>query len=653
MNRHRVTAVGQPGPRAMSPLSADVLPPRTISCVVDPDRVLTKGVATTQGGWLAIQVGRTPSRRKDRRLAQLRPRLERVEDRCLLSTITVDTAVDEDDHTDDTLSFREALEVSNGDIAVSSLSPSAQAQVSGPLSSPNTIDFDIPGTGPFTINLQPNQTLLYVRVPTIIDGYSQPGASPNTLALGDNAKLMIEVSGLDLGIYGGNSRVSGLVIDGGGIQITTKGSNAITGNFIGTDVSGTTVPGNTSRVEIDYSDVFQSGEHYLANLNTIGGTTPGDRNVISGGVIVQSYQTDNLGKGNLIQGNYIGIDATGTKAQSNAGAGIFADDPFETIGGTTSGAGNLVSGNSGGGIIAGSNALIQGNLVGTDATGSVALGNGNTGYAISAGFSSTIGGANAGNVVAGFQGDTAVSVGSQLDKPGVLIQDNFIGTDASGTKPLGNGFIGLALDTRSGEGPELTGRSGDAIIGNVVSSNQGDGIVIDGFLPNDVIQGNFIGTDPTGTIDLGNGQDGIDIQSANGTSGAPALIGGSAAGARNVIAFNGFEGITTPPGAGIEINRNSIFSNTYLGIDVAGYDPILGTGQAPPSLSFLPGANGTVTLSGTLQAPADTEFHIQIFANDPVSPPLVAQGKTFVEDIAVTTDPNGLASFSLLDLNQA
>ena len=167
----------------------------------------------------------------------------------------------------------------------------------------------------------------------------------------------------------------------------------------------------------------------------------------------------------------------------------------------------------------------------------------------------------------------------------VTIQDNFIGTDVSGTKPLGNLTTGLYVSGGHNQG-------GDVIVGNVISSNKGDGIDILGDMLNDLIQGNFIGTDPTGTIDLGNGKYGIRAEKGDaGYRGGPAnaLIGGSAAGARNVIAFDGTPGIAVYDNDGIRISRNSIFSDGsslayevgFGGIEV-GHD-IFVNGPAPRS----------------------------------------------------------------------
>jgi hypothetical protein len=57
----------------------------------------------------------------------------------------------------------------------------------------DTINFNIPGTGVHTITLASD--LPTITDPVIIDGYTQPGATQNTLAVGENAALRIEVNG--------------------------------------------------------------------------------------------------------------------------------------------------------------------------------------------------------------------------------------------------------------------------------------------------------------------------------------------------------------------------------------------------------------------------------------------------------------------------
>jgi hypothetical protein len=127
----------------------------------------------------------------------------------------------------------------------------------------------------------------------IIDGYSQPGASPNTLAVGDNAVLKIELlrngqtgSGLEIKGVSGGSVIRGLAInrfsEGVSIDGDTVG-NRVEGNFIGTNPSGTIDEGNTD----DGVNIFDG-----ASENVVGGTTLAARNVISGNDIDAIFVKD-------------------------------------------------------------------------------------------------------------------------------------------------------------------------------------------------------------------------------------------------------------------------------------------------------------------------------------------------------------------------
>ena len=390
--------------------------------------------------------------------------VEMLEDRQLLSTIMVNTTAD-DTTPDSTLSLREAIEVSNGTLKVSSLSTQEQALVSGTVGSTNTIDFNIPTTDPgynattgvWTIAVKSELPTITTNA-AIINGYSQPGASKNTLAQGDNAKLAIAINstssfaadGLTLDQQG--SQVFGLDIENfaaDGVLITAGGNAQVAGCFIGTDPTGEIAAPNGAGVAIENS------------FNTIGGPGVGDRNVISGnngvgdggGVYLPKKQLNPLGltpTGNLIENNYIGVDASGTKAIANL-TGVTDYGSGNTYGGTTAGTRERDLGK----FLRWSEVLrdritIEGNEIGTDATGNVALGNGNSGNGIlnnqlSAG-TYTINISN--NLISGNNDGIYV-----LQDPGsqttYTITNNLIGTNAAGTAALGNTGAGTRISSGS------------------------------------------------------------------------------------------------------------------------------------------------------------------------------------------------------------
>ena len=241
------------------------------------------------------------------------------------------------------------------------------------------IAFNIPGAGPHKI--KPASALLVITDPVAIDGYTQPGASPNTnpSSLGSNATLKIELDGTIAGassigvhIVSGGSKVRGLVVNrfgGAGIRLAGPGGNAIEGNFIGTDVAGKVARGNGKGVVIR-----------ATSDNTIGGSTPAARNVISGNGNSGININGPGATGNVVQGNLIGTDITGTLDLGNTNDGIRIDGPaYNAIGGTAPGSRNVISGNDNSGIrIGGSTAtstLVQGNFIGTQVDGTSPLGN--------------------------------------------------------------------------------------------------------------------------------------------------------------------------------------------------------------------------------------------------------------------------------------
>src|SRR5262249_5751367 len=97
---------------------------------------------------------------------------------------------------------------------------------------------------------------------------------------------------------------------GDGIHLNTS-NNVIAGNYIGTNLAGTAAgPGNGNGI------VVSAPGAAAANNNIIGGTSPADRNIISGNGTdgIQLNGGTGGAANNVIEGNYIGLDSTGTVA---------------------------------------------------------------------------------------------------------------------------------------------------------------------------------------------------------------------------------------------------------------------------------------------------------------------------------------------------
>ena len=206
---------------------------------------------------------------------------------------------------------------------------------------PKTIGFNIPGGGVQTI--APVSALPTITTPVIVDGYTQPGASANTLSAGDNAVLQIVLNGAGVaatgvaGLYitSSNTTVEGLVVNGFnnsndlGILISGAGAtgNVVSGDFIGTNAAGTAAVANAAGVAIE------SGAQY----NTVGGTSAGAANVISGNTLGGVGFVFAGTSYNVIEGNLIGLNAAGIAAIGNGLTGAYAIDGAsnDTIGGTT------------------------------------------------------------------------------------------------------------------------------------------------------------------------------------------------------------------------------------------------------------------------------------------------------------------------------
>ncbi len=535
-----------------------------------------------------------------------------------------------------------------------------------------TIDFAIPGAScptVCTITLAgPLPALLY---PATIDGYTQPGAMANTLAVGNDAVLKIEINGngvnqaairLMPGAVG--SVVRGLAINNfgaGGFGIVVQADDCVVqGNFIGTNPAGTAVVGSGAGL---YGVAVTGGVHVR-----IGGTLSSQRNLISGssgGIAVYGGTGGDL----LIRNNYVGTNAAGTAAIHNNYGIIVGLSPGDiigdatnggvTIGGLGPGEPNVVSGNQCVGIQAKAreNALIQflwivGNIVGLDATATSAVGNGCSGIDVQgdpleAGFGLTV----QANIIAanGFAGH---SPGVVLSAPGGRLWSNFIGTNPAYAVGLGNYGSGVFVTGF----PTSPAAVGGLNLGNVIVSSGGYGIEFSETFAR--VAGNWIGVsgDAGLTTALPNQAGGILVESSNVFIGDP----GMNLDLLNYVADNGGDGIfvqnTTAVTAHAMVFGNSIFNNTGLGINLApgGVTPNdpgdADTGandlqNYPVLTSAVLGPGNTVSVSGSLNSTPSQGFVIILYGSPGCDGSGHGEGKVILGTDSVTTDAGGNGTF--------
>jgi uncharacterized repeat protein (TIGR01451 family) len=345
--------------------------------------------------------------------------------------------------------------------------------------------------------------------------------------------------------------------------------------------------------------------------------------------------------GNKVEGSFIGTNAAGTAASGQCNTGVIFGAANNTAGGTTSAARNLISGCSNAGVgysvfASQDNNVIQGNLIGTNAAGTAAIPNG-AGISVSGESAGTIIGgsvAGAGNVVSGNTNGGIVLAGAGT---GAVVQGNLVGTDVTGTVALGNASPGVSVG-----GVQINVLIGGtaAGAGNVISGNGQYGVVVS--TTGNTVQGNFIGTNAAGTAVLGIQTIGIGILSNANNN----LIGGTAAGAANIIAFHttgiGPIGISVAPFvSGIAFVTNSIHDNGGTGGILFGQ--LANSTTAAPALTSASISAGNVTLSGQFNqtlAPNAT-FRLEFFSNVACDAFGTGEGETFLGFQTVTSDAGG------------
>jgi hypothetical protein len=471
----------------------------------------------------------------------------------------------------------------------------------------DTVSFNISGPT-LSIRIQADQ--LVVTDPVVIDGTTQPGFSgiPIVELNGTNS------SSAAFFINAPGTTVRGLVINTfhlGAILIGFNGGGShVEGCYIGIDATGKLAAPNNG-----------PGISMFSSNNVIGGTSVAARNVISGnggaGVQIEipcCTGTNPKISGNLIQGNYIGVNAAGTKPIPNQREGIVistsgpdASVTGTMVGGTAPGAGNVISGNRSHGVFIGSFSttgnIIQGNLIGTDATGSQPIPNDGDGVRVDIARNNVIGGSEpgAGNIISsgrggsGADGGNGVTLGTNVNSTGNVLKGNFIGTNAAGSGTLVNYLHGVAV------------------------------------------------------------------------GGSNNTVGGTAPGEGNVIAFSGLDGIVCAA-AGARSNSfrgNSIYANgrfahssgASIGIDLGTSGPTpndVGDGDTGPNnlqnfpviTSVIAGDN-SVIVKGTLNSAAGTSFSLDFYAHSVCNALSYGEGERPIGSAVVTTDAAGNANFEL------
>jgi uncharacterized repeat protein (TIGR01451 family) len=446
------------------------------------------------------------------------------------------------------------------------------------------ITFQIPGSGVHTI--APTTDLPPVSAGVTIDGTTQTGAhaNTNTMDQADNAVLLIELSGVN------DPLGNGLVLSGGA------------------SVRGLVI------------------DHWFTTSGT-------------------GYGIDLSGANETVAGNFIGVDATGeTQAENGEGIRIEPGTTGATIGGTNAADRNVIAGNyseiaSFGFGSSIDNLKLVGNFIGIDAAGSAVV---IPPSELDAGV--TLEGTGTGLVIGGLSLaernviDSGIETDSQSNE---LVEGNFFGTDKTGTMRVATIEAAAYVDTSAG----VTVGGTAAGAGNVFATRfgvaTGNGTATTGL----VLQGNFVGTDRTGTIALGTGgspgnQVGISIGKAQ-----DALIGGTDPGEGNTIAFVDGYGVVDE-GQYVKVEGNTIYSNTLTGLYVG-----VGGEQVDSSIEpHLTVATAT-EIDGTYQG-AFGDYRLEFFATpvEPSGSPYAAsadsQGKTFLGFEDETEGPSGEIDFT-------
>lgn len=420
----------------------------------------------------------------------------------------------------------------------------------------------------------------------------------------------------------------------------------ITGSGVHTIAPGSVLPQISDALTVD--GWTQGGLEYsgppLVELN--GASTAGSGLVASAqamirGLIINRFPGAGVdllagSSGSSVENSFIGTNAAGTADLGNGGIGVRT---FANGVGVTS---NVISGNDSGVVLISADGNgVSSNFIGTNAAGTAALGNDNDAIGLQASSNNVI----SNNVLSGSTTTSGGGAGIDLYSAATQsnnnqIQNNKIGTDASGSVALPNSRRGIMLN----------GASKNTIQNNTISGNTGDGIHIAAGTEN-VVRGNFIGVASDGSA-LGNGGFGLQVSTSLNTIGDTGAQG-------NVIANNGSAGIVISDGTGNGVLGNEFISNGSVGINL-GTDPGVtandsgdtDTGannfQNFPVLSSATFSGGQLTLAGTLDTNAglaNPSFRLEAFASSACDPSGNGEGEFFVGSSDITVDSTGHKDF--------
>ena len=498
--------------------------------------------------------------------------------------------------------------------------------------------FMITGTGVHVI--EPTTTLKSIRdSKTHITGYTQAGSAQGTIA---GRTINVELKGNTtiydgLTIYTDDVHVSGLAIHNFRKGIYANNANTqgdfIWGNYIGTESDGVTgLSNNNASTAVDFRTIINS---------FIGTNGDNINDVNEGNLMSNSYYGINLNNSSniMIAGNYIGLDKTGTVDLGNRYNGLlisnatgsnyigFKDDlPNSNIYHFR----NVISGNGNDAvrISNSSNQVVAGNYLGTDATGLVAITNANYGVHLQGTSSNNIIGTNSNgdddilerNIISG--NGTGMRLQGGGSGSNNIIAGNYIGTDITGNSALPNLNNGLDVSFDN----TIIGTNGDGINdvveGNVISGNSADGIRLSN--SNNIVAGNKIGVGADGVTQLGNGSRGILVPTTanNNTIGyATTMANSDELIVGNEIKYNDDAAIgLSGTGTNNRISRNQTAENGQLGIDLD-YDLVSrndnGDGDSGPNnmlnfpvldTAYIVGTQ--MTISGFAPAGSAIEFFI-------------------------------------------